>query len=78
MNIAEKLAAKQDKLVAIKDELVEIKALMESDDAEDLSSEQVDRIEILDDEQAALIKSIEALEKIENNLAKKAMPVHKA
>ena len=78
MNIAEKLAAKQDKLVAIKDELVEIKALMESDDAEDLSSEQVDRIEILDEEQVALIKSIEALEKIENNLAKKAMPVHKA
>jgi len=78
MNIAEKMAAKQDRLVAIKDELTEIKALMESDDAEDLSSEQVARIDALTEEQDAVIKSVEALEKIEQNLAKKAQPVNKA
>lgn len=78
MNIQEKLDAKQERLIAIKDELTEVKALMESDEAEDLSSEQIDRIDALTEEQDAVIKSIEALNKIEANLAKKAQPVQKA
>ena len=78
MNIAEKIAAKQERLIAIKDELTTIKGLLESDDAEDLSGEQIERLDMLTEEQDAVIKSVEALEQIEANLAKKAQPVQKA
>ena len=75
MDISEKIAAKNERLVAVKDELTELKALVESADSEELSSDQIERVDVLTEEQDAVIKSIESLQKIEENLAKKAQPV---
>ena len=75
--ITEKLAAQNERLVSIKDELSILKDLMEVE-GEELDNEQIEKIELLSDEQEAVIKKIEALEKIEQGLAAKAQPVKKA
>lgn len=74
--ITEKLQAQQDRLVSIKDELTILKDLMDVE-GEDLNAEQIEKIELLSEEQDAVIKKIEALEKIEQGLAAKAQPVQK-
>ena len=75
--ITEKLAAQTERLTSIKDELTILKDLMDVE-GEDLSAEQIEKIDMLSDEQDAVIKKIEALEKIEQGLAAKAQPVQKA
>lgn len=77
MDIAKKIEAKQDKLISIKDRLTELKALAESDENYEYTEDETTEIETLTDEQDAVIKSIESLEKIEQGLIKKAVPVQK-
>jgi len=74
--MADKLSAQKERLVSIKDELVILKDLMDNTD-DGLSEEQMDTIETLSEEQDAVIKRIESLEKIEQGLAAKAQPVSK-
>ena len=74
MDISKRIAAKKERLVSIKDDLTTLKGLLEDDDYE-LTDEEQDRIEILADEEASVIKSIESLEKLEQGLARKAAPV---
>ena len=74
--ITEKLNAQNERLISIKDELFVLKELMDNTD-EDLSDEQMDSIHTLSEEQTAVIKRIESLEKIEQGLAAKAVPVQK-
>jgi HK97 family phage major capsid protein len=74
--MADKLAAQQERLVGIKDELVILKELMDNTE-EGLSEDQMDTIQTLSEEQDAVIKRIESLEKIEQGLAAKAQPVSK-
>ena len=76
MSISEKLNVQNERLVAIKDELFILKELMDNTD-ESLSEDQVDSIHTLSEEQDSVIKRIEALEKIEQGLAAKAVPVQK-
>jgi HK97 family phage major capsid protein/HK97 family phage prohead protease len=75
MSIAEKINAKQERLLAIKNELSVLKSAVESD--AELSAEDLDKIDTLTEEQDAVTKSIESLSKIEAGLAKKAEPVSK-
>lgn len=74
--IAEKLNVQNERLTAIKDELFILKELMDNTD-ENLSEDQIDSIQTLSEEQDSVIKRIEALEKIEQGLAAKAVPVQK-
>ena len=74
MSIASKITAKRERLVAIKDELVALKAIAEQDDFESFTDEEQERIDLLSDEEAAVVKSIESLEKVEAGLAAKAQP----
>ena len=76
MSISEKLNVQNERLVAIKDELFILKELMDNTE-ESLSEDQVDSIHTLSEEQDSVIKRIEALEKIEQGLAAKAVPVQK-
>ena len=71
--IAEKLTAKEDRLIGIKDRLVEIKGLIEDAD-EDVSAELMEEVDTLTADEEATIKSIESLKKIEAGLAAKAAP----
>ena len=70
-NIAEKLTAKQDRLIGIKDRLVEIKGLIEDAD-EEVNDEMAHEVDALSAEETSVLKSIEALEKIEAGLAARA------
>ena len=74
--IAEKLNAQNERLTAIKDELFILKELMDNTD-ENLTDEQMDSVQTLSEEQDSVIKRIESLEKIEQGLAAKAVPVQK-
>jgi HK97 family phage major capsid protein len=74
--IADKLSAQNERLTAIKDELFILKELMDNTD-ETLTEEQMDSVQLLSEEQDSVIKRIEALEKIEQGLAAKAVPVQK-
>ena len=74
--IAEKLNAQNERLTAIKDELFILKELMDNTD-ENLTDEQMDSVHTLSEEQDSVIKRIESLEKIEQGLAAKAVPVQK-
>ena len=74
MNIAERIAAKEQRLVAIKDDLTELKGLM-ADEEYELSDEDQETIETLTDEETSIIKSIDSLKKLEAGLAAKAQPV---
>lgn len=71
--IAQKLLAKQDRLVAIKDRLIEIKALVEEAD-EELDAGMTEEIDMLTSEEGEVTKSIESLQKIEDGLKAKAAP----
>ncbi|RLC98853.1 MAG: phage major capsid protein [Chloroflexota bacterium] len=71
--IAEKILAKQERLVQIKDRLTELKNIAEADDG-DLSEEEQGELTILADETETTAKSIEALQKIEIGLAAKSLP----
>ena len=75
MNIAERIKAKQERFVAVKDRMTEIKCLLEADDEYELSDDEQSELEALSDEQETLVKSIESLEKIEAGLASKVQPV---
>lgn len=72
--IAEKLKAKQERLVSIKDRLTHIKGLIEADD-EEVSAEMLSEVDTLTADEEGVIKSIESLQKIESGLASKAAPV---
>ena len=74
MDISKRIAAKQERLVAIKDELTLLKGLLD-DDAHELTDEEQNKIEVLTDEEATVVKSIESLQKLEQGLASKAAPV---
>jgi len=71
--IAEKIVAKKEQLVGIKDRLTEIKGLIEAAD-EDVNEEMMAEVNTLSEEEAAIIKSIDSLGKIEAGLAAKAAP----
>lgn len=73
MKISERIQAKEQRLVAIKDELTELKALLEDDEYE-FSDEEQNRIDVLTDEEEAVVKSIDSLKKMEAGLAAKAQP----
>jgi HK97 family phage major capsid protein/HK97 family phage prohead protease len=75
MNIADKITAKRERLVAIKDELTQLKGLAESDDGYEYTDEELDKIDTLSEEAEAVVKSIEALEKVEQGIATKSAPV---
>lgn len=72
--IAERIAAKEQRLVAIKDDLTVLKGLLE-DEGYELTDDEQDRIDTLTDEETAVTKSIESLRKLEAGLAAKAEPV---
>lgn len=72
MSLAKQITAKQERLIAIKDRLTEIEALATA--GEELDEELTDEIDALEDEQAATIKSLEALQKVERGLATRAQP----
>jgi len=72
--IAKRIAAKKERLVAIKDDLTVLKALLEEDGYEH-SDDEIETIEVLTDEEETVIKSIGSLERLEQGLAKKAQPV---
>ena len=76
MSISQKLNVQNERLVAIKDELFILKELMDNTD-ESLTEDQMDSIHTLSEEQESVIKRIESLEKIEQGLAAKAVPVQK-
>lgn len=71
--IAEKIEQKQDRLIAIKDRLVEMKGLIEEAD-EETTTDMMDEIDMLSTEEQTVIKSIESLQKIESGIAAKAAP----
>lgn len=71
--LAEKIQAKQARIVQIKDRLTELKGMAEADDAE-LSSEELEEITTLSEEVETVGKSIEGLQKIESTIASKAVP----
>jgi HK97 family phage major capsid protein len=72
MSLTKQISAKQERLIAIKDRLTEIEALATA--GEELDEELTDEIDALEDEQAATIKSLEALQKVERGLATRAQP----
>ena len=76
MSISQKLNVQNERLVAIKDELFILKELMDNTD-ESLTEDQMDSIHTLSEEQESVIKRIESLEKIEQGLAAKAVPVQR-
>lgn len=73
MSIAERIKAKEERLVAIKDRLTELKGLIESDDEYELSEDEQTEIETLSAEEESVLKSLESLRKIEKGLAAKAV-----
>ena len=73
MSISLKIEQKTDRLASIKDRLVELKGLIE-DANEELTEEQVSEVDTLSEEEAAVVKSINSLRKIEAGLAVKAAP----
>jgi len=75
--IAQKILAKQERAVQIKDRLTEIKTLAETDDDYELSADEITEVDTLSDEMEAVNKSIEGLQKIETTIASKAQPVKK-
>ncbi len=75
MTLAEKIAAKNARLVAIKDRLTELKGLSETDDAYDYSEEEQTEMGVLAEETDGVVKSIESLEKMESALKAKAVPI---
>lgn len=74
MSIAEKIIAKEERLVAIKDRLTEINALVDADPDHEFSEAEDAEISALSDEQESVLRSIESLRKIEAGLASKAQP----
>ena len=74
MDIANKIVAKKERAIQIKDRLTELKAMAEADDAADLTAEEIEEIDTLSDEMEAVGKSVAALEKIELTIAAKALP----
>lgn len=76
MTIAAKIDAKRARLVAIKDRLTEIKTIAESED-EELEEETLAEIDELEQESEETEKQLGSLEKLEKNLATKAVPVSK-
>lgn len=74
MNIAERIQAKEARLVAVKDRVTEIKSLLEADEDYELTDDETEELATLSDEQDALIKSIESLRTMEETLARKAAP----
>ena len=75
MNISDRIKANNERLIAVKDRLTEIKSILENDDEAVLTDEDQAELETLTDEQETLIKSIASLNKIESGLAAKAEPV---
>ncbi|MCD6293416.1 MAG: phage major capsid protein [Deltaproteobacteria bacterium] len=76
MNIAQKITAKREHLVSIKDALTILKALSEDgEDSFEYSDDQITEMTTLSEESETTIKSIESLEKMETALAAKAEPV---
>ena len=75
MTLAEKIAAKNQRLVAIKDRLTELKGLAEADDKYEFTNEENDEMVALSEETDGVVKSIESLDKMEKALAAKAQPV---
>ena len=73
MKIADKITAKKERTIQIRDRLTELKTIAEADDAE-LSDEETLEIDTLSDEMEAIDKSIASLEKIEATIAAKAIP----
>lgn len=71
--LAEKIVAKKEQLVGIKDRLTEIKGLIEEAD-EPVSEEIMDEVNTLSDEETSIIKSIESLEKIETGIIATVTP----
>ena len=74
MNISDRISAHNERLVAVKDRLTEIKSLLEADEAASLTEEDQTELNALSDEQVTISKSIDALNKIEAGLAAKAAP----
>jgi len=74
MDITKRIAAKKERLVAIKDDLTVLKALLDEDGYEH-SDDEIETIDVLTDEEETVIKSIASLEKLEQGLAKRAEPV---
>jgi HK97 family phage major capsid protein/HK97 family phage prohead protease len=72
MSLAKQITAKQERLIAIKDRLTEIEALAAA--GEELDDDLTEEIDTLEEEQAATIKSLEALQKVERGLANRAQP----
>lgn len=75
MNIAARIAAKKERAIQIKDRLTELKTLAEADDDYELSAEEIEEIDTLSDEMESVNKSIASLQKIEDTIASKAVPV---
>jgi HK97 family phage major capsid protein len=74
MDIASRISAKKDRLVSIKDDLTVLKGLLD-DESYELNDDEQERITILTEEEESVIKSIEALEKLEQGIAAKSAPV---
>ena len=74
MSVAEKIKAKQARLVAIKDRITEIKALVEVEGDYELTADDQTEIDTLSDEQVSTTKSLETLQKMESVLASKSAP----
>lgn len=75
MSIADRIRAKEERLIAVKDRISELNGLLEADDEYELSDEEQNEIETLAAEQEAVIKSINTLKSMEATLAAKALPV---
>jgi HK97 family phage major capsid protein/HK97 family phage prohead protease len=75
MNIAERIRAKEERLVAVKDRLTELKNLIEEDEDYELNEDEETEIDTLKGEQESIIKSIETMKGIMSSLAAKAQPV---
>jgi HK97 family phage major capsid protein len=75
MSIAKRIEAQRERLVAIKDELTALKAVTEQDDFQSFTDDEQEKISLLTEEEATVIKSIESYEKLEQGLASKAQPV---
>ena len=75
--IADRIAAKQDRQIAIKDRMNELKSLIEADDTYEFSDEEQAEIDTLTAESDAVTKSIESLQLVEAKLSEKAQPVRR-
>ncbi len=72
--IAEKILAKQARLVQIKDRLTEIKSILEADETAELSDEDQAELVTLTEETEVIERSVEGLQTIEKGLANHAQP----